>query len=160
MTNQVTVTLELPSEREIVITCSFAAPRSLVFEAWTKPEHLANWWGPRGFTIPEYEMDLRPGGAYRYVMQGPDGSRYPSKGEYREIVPPERLVYTDAFDIKGMPSHESVVTVTFAEQDGGTFLTAHTLYNSAESRDAVLEMGVEAGITETLERLAEYLTQM
>lgn len=154
------LTLTLPSDTEIVLTRVFDAPRRLVFEAWTKPEHLARWWGPNEFTLPVCEVDLRPGGAYRFVMRGPDGKDYPMKGEYREIVPPERLIYTDAFDVPDMPARESLVTVTFEEEDGKTALTIHSRFQSVEDRDAVLELGAEEGWRESLERLAEYLGAM
>jgi uncharacterized protein YndB with AHSA1/START domain len=152
-----TLTMTLPSDVEIVMTRAFNAPRSLVFEAWTKTEHLKNWFGPRGFTLPVCEIDLRPGGAYRFVMRGPDGTDYASKGEYRVIAPPERLVYTDVFDHPGVSIREALVTVTFEEIEGRTMLTSTSVYQSVEDRDAVLEMGVEQGWAETLDRLAEFL---
>jgi uncharacterized protein YndB with AHSA1/START domain len=99
-------------------------------------------------------MDFRPGGAYRFVQRAPDGAEYAFRGQYREIVPPERIVWT--FEFEGMPGHVSVETATFTEQDGKTMLTATAVYDSVEDRDAVLQSGMEAGLRETWDRLAEY----
>jgi len=137
------------------MTRVFDAPRELVFEAHSKCEHMSRWWGPRGFTLPVCEMDFRPGGAYRFVQRGPDGAEYAFRGQYREIVPPERIVWT--FEFEGMPGHVSVETATFTEQDGKTMLTATAVYDSVEDRDAVLQSGMEAGLRETWDRLAEYV---
>src|SRR4029079_16263900 len=115
-----------PSDRAIVMTRVFNAPRRLVFEAWTKPELLARWFGPRGWTVPVCEIDLRPGGAYRYVLRGPDGAEMGMRGVYREIVPPERLVCTEVFD--QWPDSESVITALLTEQDGKTTWTATVVY--------------------------------
>jgi uncharacterized protein YndB with AHSA1/START domain len=146
-----------PSDREIVITRVFDAPRALVFEAWTRPEHVAAWWGPRGFTLASCEIDLRPGGAYRFVMRSPDGQDYPIKGVYREVVPPERIVYTDDFDMEGMPNIEGVVTLTFAEQGDKTMLTMSFLYETAADCETMVKMQMVEGMSETLDRLAERL---
>ncbi len=151
------LTLTLPSDREIVMTRVFDAPRELLFEAHSKCEHLEKWWGPRGFTLPVCEMDFRPGGSYRFVSRGPDGAEYGFRGEYREIVPPERIVWT--FEFEGTPGHVSVETVTFVEQDGRTTLTATAVFDSVEDRDAELQSGMEAGARETWDRLAEYLAK-
>jgi uncharacterized protein YndB with AHSA1/START domain len=101
-----------------VITRVFDAPRRLVFEAWTRPEHLMRWWGPRDLTLSRCEVDLRPGGAWRFVLRALDGNEYGFGGEYREILPPERLVYTFRFD--GAPGAEAVETLSFVEKDGKT----------------------------------------
>ncbi|HUG15075.1 MAG TPA: SRPBCC family protein [Thermomicrobiales bacterium] len=151
------LTVTTPGERELLMKREFNAPRELVFEAWTNPEHVSQWFGPRTFTLPVCEIDLRPGGRYHYVMRGPDGADYPMGGDFIEIDPPGRLVYTDRFEIEGMPERESVITLTFEERDGKTFMTMHTLYQSAEDRDAVLAMGMVEGMTETLDRLVELL---
>ncbi len=147
----------LPSDREILITRVFDAPRALVFAAWTKPEHVARWWGPGGFTMPRCEIDLRPGGSYRFVMRGPDGREFPIRGVYREVRPPERIVYTDRFDMEGMPAFEGLITVTFTERDGRTTLTLRALYETREHRDTMLRMQMVEGFIETLDRLAEIL---
>jgi uncharacterized protein YndB with AHSA1/START domain len=109
------------AEREITITRTFNAPRALVFKAWTDGKALAQWWGPKGFTNPVCEIDARVGGAIRIHMRSPDGSVYPMKGEFREIVAPERLVFTNiAIDAAGNPIIEGLTTVTFAEREGKT----------------------------------------
>jgi uncharacterized protein YndB with AHSA1/START domain len=147
------------TDREIVLRRVFDAPRRLVFEACTKPEHLACWWGPRRFTLQACEMDLRPGGAWRFVQRGPDGNAYAFRGVYREIVPPERLVYT--FEFEGMPGRVALETLTFDEQDGKTTLTNTMLFDSVEERDGMLQSGgMEAGAAESWDRLAELLTTM
>jgi uncharacterized protein YndB with AHSA1/START domain len=151
-------TLTTPSDREIVITRVVDAPRRLVFAAWTTPEHVARWYGPSTMTLVVCDIDLRPGGAWRFVLRGPDGRDYAFSGVYREIVPPERLVYTDGFE--GMPSHEALVTLTFDERDGKTTITSTSLYQSVEDRDAHIRSGMEAGMVETLDRLAEHLQTM
>jgi len=150
-------TVTTPSDREIVITRAFDAPRRLVFEAWTTPEHVRRWYGIRGTTLSVCEIDLRPHGAWHYVIRGPDGAEYGFRGEYREIVPPERLVYTEAYDVEGLRDHPSLVTVTFAEHAGRTTMTSVSLYESAEYRDGHLASGLEAGMVQTLDRLAELL---
>ena len=118
----------LPMEREIVITRVFHAPRELVFRAWTDPKLMAQWWGPKHFTNRVEQMDVRPGGAWRIVMCAPDGAEHPAQGVYREIVPPERLVFTNnAVDKDGNAIIEGFTTVTFDDQAGKTKLTLQTL---------------------------------
>ncbi|HEY1759569.1 MAG TPA: SRPBCC domain-containing protein [Bryobacteraceae bacterium] len=150
-------TVTTPSDREIVMTRVFHAPRHLVFEAWTKPEHMAHWWGWRGSTLPVCELDLRPGGAWRRVLRTPDGKEYPFKGTIREIAAPGRLVYTECFDEPSVGSPEWITTATFEERDGKTKLTATILHPSKEARDAHLKSGMEAGAAHSLDRLAEHL---
>ena len=153
-------TLTLPSDREIVITRAFEAPRELVFAAWTTPAHVRRWYGIRATTMTVCEIDLRPGGAWHYVLRGPDGAEYGFRGEYREVAPPERLVYTEAFDVEGLRDHPALVTVTFAEEEGRTTVTSTSLYESAELRDGHLASGLEAGMVETLGRLDDLLTTL
>ncbi len=155
------------SERELVITRVFDAPRELVFKAWTECEHFARWWGPSRFTTPGCTIDLRPGGRLHYCMRAPDGQEFWGLGVYREIVPPERIVYTDMFaDEHGdpvPPTHygmsadwpaETLVTVTFAELDGKTRLTLrHTGAPAGRDRDMT-----GAGWNQSFDRLGEYLT--
>jgi uncharacterized protein YndB with AHSA1/START domain len=157
-TSGAALTLTFPSDRETVITRAFNAPRRLVFDAWTMPEHVRHWYGPRHLTLTVCEIDLRPGGAWRYVVQAPDGSEYGFSGEYREIAPPERPVYTEGFE--AMPGADYLVTTTFDEQDGKTTLTSRLLYKSQEHRDGHLNSGMEPGMRETLERLDEHLVVM
>lgn len=153
-----TTTLTTPTDREIVITRSFNAPRPLVFKAWTRPEHVRHWYGPAGTTLAVCEIDLRPGGRYRFVVRAPDGQEYGFTGVYREVVPPERLVYTDSFE--GAPGHEALVTALFEEMDGKTRLTSTSLYASLEERDAHIRSGMEGGMKQTLDRLTEHLLTM
>src|SRR5580698_5524350 len=116
-----------PTERSVTITRVFAAPRAVVFKCWIDPVQLAQWWGPKGFTNPVCEIDARVGGALRVHMRAPDGAIYPMKGVIREIVAPERLVFTNiAVDQAGNHIIEGLTTVTFADEDGKTRLTLHT----------------------------------
>jgi uncharacterized protein YndB with AHSA1/START domain len=142
------------AEPELVITRVFDAPPSLVFRVWTQPEHLARWWGPKGFTLVSGEMDVRPGGAWFRRMRSPEGLEYVKRGIYREIVAPERLVFTYVNeDADGSPGPETLVTVTFEQLGAKTKLTLHhTGFDSVASRDAH-----EGGWTSCLERFAEYL---
>ena len=141
------------ADRELVVTRVLDAPRALVFEAWTDPARLVRWWGPKGFTTPACEMDVRPGGGFRMSMRSPEGTDHRLRGRYREIVPPERLVFTFAWeDERGKPGHETVVTVTFADEDGRTRLTLHqAVFETAEARDSHHE-----GWSECLDRLGAY----
>jgi uncharacterized protein YndB with AHSA1/START domain len=141
-------------ERVLEITRTFDAPRALVFAAWTQPRHLAQWSGPRGFTASQDYMDLRPGGAYRACLKAPDGTEHWVRGVYREVVEPERLVFTHAWEREdGEPGPETVVTVTFAERGRGTEMTFHqAIFESVEARD-----GHRGGWSSSLDRLAEYL---
>ena len=154
------VSVTLPSDREIRFSRIFKRPRHLLFEAWTKPEHVRNWWGCAGSTLTVCEIDLRRGGAWRIVMRMPDGSEHPFKGVYREIVPSVRLVYTECYDVPNIGSPEWVTTVTFEEFDGKTKLTSSLLHRSVEARDGHLRAGMEAGTIQTLNRLAEYAGSM
>ncbi len=158
------------TDRDIVIIREFDAPRALVWDAWTKAEHLARWWGPRVFTNPVCELDVRPGGRFRIVMRAPDGTDYPMRGEYVEVVPPERLVYTN--DLKGQPEawmdmfndargtprgtpvEDSVVTVTFVERAGKTTVTISTRFASAVEAEVFRKMLMVEGWTESLGKLA------
>jgi uncharacterized protein YndB with AHSA1/START domain len=150
--------LTLPSDREIVLTRVFHAPRRLVFEALSQPEHVLRWFGPRSCPIVRCEMDFRVGGAWRYVLQGPDGKPLGMRGVYREIQPPERLVSTESFD--DYPCSETLNTLTLAEEGGKTTLTVRVLYPSKEVRDAVIVSGMEHGAGETYDRLEERLEAM
>jgi len=150
------LTLTVPSDREIVMTREFDAPRELVFKAHSNCEHMAKWWGPRKYTLTVCEMDFRAGGAYRLVHRGPDGEEHGFRGEFREIVAPERIVWT--FEYEGMPGHVSVDTLTLEDIGAGkTKLTAHSLFDSIEDRDGMLQSGMETGAAETWDRLAELL---
>ena len=145
-------------EKELVLKRVFNAPRERVWKAWTDPRQLAQWWGPAGFTNPVCEADLRPGGAIRIDMRGPDGTVYPMTGVYREVVAPGRLVFTaSALDEKGRPLFEVLNTVTFAKQGGKTLLTVRAqVVNKTAGADAYLE-GMEAGWSQSLVRLEALL---
>jgi uncharacterized protein YndB with AHSA1/START domain len=136
-------------DRELTITRIFDAPRDLVFEAWTKPEHLMRWFAPNNFTIPTCEMDFRVGGKFRLCMSG-FGSEHWVSGEYREIVAPERIVWSGTLPHEG---NEIVTTATFADLGGKTRLTVHQTY----SIETDSTRGARFGWTETLEHLAEFL---
>ncbi|HSD49558.1 MAG TPA: SRPBCC family protein [Actinomycetota bacterium] len=144
-----------PSDREIVMTRVFDAPRELVFDAHSSCEHVSKWWGPREYDVVSCDIDFRPGGAWRIVHRGPSGDEFAFFGEYREIVRPERFVWT--FGFEGMPGEPGPETYVFEEHDGKTTLTATAVFGSVEERDAVLGSGMESGAAETWERLDEYL---
>jgi uncharacterized protein YndB with AHSA1/START domain len=140
-----------PKQQDLVMTRIFDAPRKLVFEAWAKSEHVSRWFGPKGFTVPTCKIDFRPGGAFRFVMRGPDGKDYPFDGVYLEIAEPERIVFQGT--IHDVPGHEVWTTVTFAEEQNKTILTVHQVY-SFQSDDT---RGAPEGWKQTLDRLAEHL---
>ncbi len=152
------MTVTLPSDREILITRDFDAPRALVFKAFTDPDSIPKWWGPRILTTVVEKMDLRPSGVWRYIQHDPQGNEYGFNGVYREIVPPERIVYT--FEFEGMPGHVLVETVTFEEKDGKTRLTARAVFDSLEDRDGMLNSDMESGAAESYDRLEELLEAM
>ncbi len=147
-------------KQELVLTRVFDAPREVVFEAWTDPRHLVQWWGPKGFTNPVCEADARPGGAIRVHMRAPDGTVYPMTGVFDEVVRPERLVFTSSpLDAQGNPMFEVLTTVTFAEQGQKTKLTLQATVVKLTDAAAPYLQGMEMGWTQSLERLAEHLAQ-
>lgn len=154
MKNTGTLTVTTPGDREVVLTRVFDAPRDLVFDAFSKPELLKQWFGPRGWTLSVCEVDHRVGGGFRFVLTGPAGEQMGMRGVYRELVPPERSVHVESFD--EYPG-ESVVTSVFTEEDGRTTLTATVEYPSREVRDIVVQMGMEHGAAESYDKLAELL---
>ncbi len=147
------------NKKELTITRIFDAPRELVFKAWTDPKQVAQWWGPNGFTNPVCELEVRPGGAIRIDMRGPDGVVYPMRGVFHEIVEPERLVFTATAieDKEGKPQLEVHNTVTFAAVDGKTKLTLRAVVIKSTPEAAFALAGMEAGWTQSLDRLAERL---
>ncbi len=146
------------AEREITITRIFDAPRALVFKAWTDAAMLAQWWGPKGFTNPVCEIDARVGGAIRIHMRSPDGAVYPMKGEIREIVPPERLVFTNiAVDAEGNAIIDGLTIVTFADEGGKTKLTLQTRGTAVVDYAAAYLQGMETGWTMSLDKLGALL---
>jgi len=146
-----------PTDREIAMTRVFNAPRRMVFDALTKPELVKQWLlGPPGWTMPVCKIDLRVGGAYRYVWRHADGREMGMGGVYREIVPQERLLCTELFDEAWYPG-ESLITTTLVEQSGRTTLTSTILYISREARDGVLKSGMERGVAASYDRLEQIL---
>ena len=154
MKNTGTLQVTTPTDCEIVLTRVFDAPRHLVFDAFTKPELLRRWFGPRGWSLIECEVDLRVGGGFRFVLRGPDGTTMGMRGVYREIAAPERSVHMESFD--DYPG-ESQVTASFTEKDGKTTLIATVRYPSQEVRDIVIKSGMEHGAAESYDKLAELL---
>jgi len=151
-----TLAVAATANRELTVTRLFDAPRALVFKAWTAPEHAAMWWALEGFTIVTCEMDVRPGGKWRRCMRSPDGVDYWKHGVYREVVPPERLVFTYVNDdADGRPGPNTVVTVTFAEHGTKTRLTLHQVgFDQIADRD-----GHTGGWTSCLTRFAAWLAR-
>ena len=154
MNDAASLQVTTPTDREIVMTRIFDAPRSMVFDAFSKPELLRRWFGPRGWSLVVCEVDLRVGGGFRFVLRGPGGKDLGMRGVYREIVAPERSVHTESFD--NYPG-ESEVTTTLVEQGGKTLLTATILYPSREVRDMVIQSGMQHGAAESYDKLAELL---
>ena len=153
-----TLKVTTPSDREIVMTRVFDAPRRLVFDAWTNPEYLPRWMlGPEGWTMPVCEIDLRPGGAWHFVWRRADGTEMAMHGVYREVVPPERLVSTESW---GGDWPETLITLTLSEEGGRTTITQSILYPSKEARDAALKTGMTDGVSMSFDRLAGYLTSI
>jgi uncharacterized protein YndB with AHSA1/START domain len=161
-TNSSKLVVSAPSDLEIVMTRAFDAPRQLVFDAWTKPEQIKRWLGRVGDTMVICEVDLRIGGAYRYVWHLHEGSEMGIYGEYREIVSPDRLVATEMFDEPYFAAMGSgtLNTITFEELDSRTVMTITVLYKSREARDAVLQSPMEEGAGESFDRLAELVAKL
>lgn len=153
-----TTKVTLPSDLEILITRDFDAPRDVVFKAMTDPNLIPRWWGPRKDTTRVDKMDVRPGGAWRFVVREPDGTEYGFRGEYREIVPNERIVQT--FEWEPMAGHISLETAVFTEHEGRTLLTNTTRFSSKEDRDGMIQSGMEKGLRETHDRFAELLAEL
>ena len=150
-------TLTLPSDREILMTKKFDAPREVVWETLTDPDLIPKWWGFARDATEVKKMDVRPGGQWRYITRTPGGEVVDFHGEYREVKKPERLVYT--FLVGDMQPGEGFVEITLVERDGVTELRDRGLFNSKEERDAVIATGMEVGARETYERLAELLAE-
>ena len=157
--NSETFTVTTPSEREIRITRLFDAPRHLVWEAMSRPEHIREWWGRLGdgYSVPVCEVDLRPGGRWRFVNRHPSGEAA-FHGVYRELDPPARAVYTEIFE--AFPDVESVVTAVLSEERGKTRITVTSSYPSAEVRDMVLKTGMERGAAISYDRLEDVVSSL
>ena len=152
------MTLTTPTDREIVLARVFDAPRRLVWEAWTNPEHVRQWMlGPPGWTMPMCEIDLRAGGAWHFVWRNADGREMAMHGDYHEVTPPERLVNTESW---GADWPETLNTLVLSEDDGKTTMTLRMLYPSTEARDAALRSGMKDGVAQSFERLDERLRTM
>ncbi|WP_315834510.1 SRPBCC family protein [Bradyrhizobium prioriisuperbiae] len=149
--------LTLPSDYEIRLTRSFSAPRELVWIATTQPEHVKRWWSCDRFALTVCDIDLRVGGGYRYVMPGRDGSEHRFKGVYREVIRPQRLVYTQIYDVESYADREAIVVTTFDEKAGRTLYTSIITHLSREDRDNHIASGMEAGSAIALDRLADLL---
>ncbi len=149
-----------PDEPVIILTREFDAPPELVFAMHTRPEHVKRWWGPRYITLSICEIDLRPGGEWRYVFAKGAGPEMTFKGVYQEVAPPERLVYTFIFDVEHIRDHPAVVTTTFEGRGGKTRMTQTTRHLTFAARDGHLQSGMETGVNETMQRLDELLATM
>ena len=146
---------EFPSDREVLITRIFDAPRELVFKASTNPDLIPLWWGPKRYTTTVEKMDVKPGGVWRFIQRDQAGNKYAFNGVYREIVPLEREVHT--FEFEGMPGHILLETSTFEEFEGKTKLTVTDLFQTVEDRDGMFNSGMKEGATESMECLEELL---
>jgi len=153
MSNTLTVTT--PSNLEIVLTREFDAPRALLFDVLSKPEHVPHWWGQAGSTLTHCEMDFRPGGRWRFVERDKNGQESGFRGEIREIVPNERIVQT--FEWEGLPGHISVETLQLEDLGGRTRITVTSVFDSVEDRDGMLQSGMEQGAAELYDRLEAYV---
>jgi uncharacterized protein YndB with AHSA1/START domain len=148
------------ADREILLTRTFDAPRELVFDAWTDPKQITQWWGPKGFTTTTHAMDVKPGGVWRFVMHGPDGTDYQNKIIFIEVVKPERIVYRHAGDADSEPVRFHV-TVTFTAQGAKTQLTMRSIFETAAERNRVVEKyGAIEGGKQTLGRLADHMAHL
>jgi uncharacterized protein YndB with AHSA1/START domain len=149
------VKASLPSDLEIAFTRTFMWKRSLLFEAWTKPEHVKHWWGCDGSRVVACEMDVRIGGSWHIVLRMPDGTDHSFSGKYMQIVPDERLVYTEQYENPHVGNPEWVTTVDFIETESGSQLTHNIHHRSREARDGHLKAGMESGERQSLRRLDE-----
>jgi uncharacterized protein YndB with AHSA1/START domain len=152
-TSSQSATVTLPTDDQILITREFAAPKHLVYQAWTTPELVRRWWHAQRGEVTTCEIDLRVGGRWRFVMVTADGFEVAFHGEYRELVPNERIVSTEVYE--GMPEAAAVNTLTLSEEDGRTTLTILVQHASKQHRDAHIESGMEAGLQDALDLLEE-----
>ena len=158
MPNSETLNVTIPTDREIVVTRVFTAPRNLVFEARTNPKYLPQWMlGPDGWTMPVCEMDLRPGGSWHFVWRHSSGKEMEMRGEYREVKPPERVVSSESW---GPDWPETLNTVVFSEHAGKTTATITLLYPSKEARDAALKTDMKQGLALSYDCLENYLSSL
>jgi len=150
---------ESGGDRELTITRSFDAPARLLFEAWSTPEHMKKWFGPVGYPVTMCEIDFRKGGRWRAAMTGPTGQQQtPFGGEYLEIVPDRRIVFSNGFELPG--AEKMIMTVTFDERDGRTLLTIHTLFASLAQKATHVGAGMAEGIGSGLDQLGDLVARM
>ncbi len=151
-------------EQEFVMERLFNAPRALMFQVFTQPEHLKRWWAPQPYTVPVCTIDLRPGGIWHYCLRSPKGEVHWARSVYREIVPPEKLVYTSTFadehanPTEGIPEH--LTTLTFTEEEGKTRVMAHVQFASGEALKVAVGLGILEGMSITWEELGEYVQEL
>jgi uncharacterized protein YndB with AHSA1/START domain len=151
-------------EQEFVVERQFNAPRTLMFQVFTQPEHLKRWWAPQPYSLPTCTIDLRPGGIWHYSMRSPEGQEHWARSVYREIVPPEKLVYTSTFadehanPIEGVPEH--LTTIIFTEEGGKTKATASIQFTSAAALKVALDMGMQQGMNMTWDYLVGYVQEL
>ena len=151
-------TVSIASDREIIISRIFDAPRELVWKATTEPRHVTQWWGPREMTLVVCDAEVRVGGSWRFVQRAPNGQEFPFRGVYLEVVPPEKVIMTQIFDVEPYSSSQVLVTVTLNETEGGkTELRSSMLFDTPEACSGAMAMGMERGMRESWERLAELL---
>ena len=150
-----------PMQREVTVSRLIAAPRELVFKAWTDPAHLARWWGPHGFSNPVCEVDARVGGTLYIIMRGPDGTDYPMRGVFREVVVPQRLVFTNSpVDADDRPLLDGHTTVTFADEGGKTRVTVVMRATALAPVAARMLEGMEMGWIQSIDRLEAYTASL
>jgi uncharacterized protein YndB with AHSA1/START domain len=155
-TSSATTKVTLPSDLEILVTREFDAPRDVVYKTMTDPKLIPQWWGPRRDAITVDKMEVRPGGKWRFVATQPDGTTYAFRGEYRELIPGEKIVQT--FEFEPMAGHISVEAGTLTDLPGGrTLFTTRSVFTSKEDRDGMVQSGLESGLRETYDRLDEVL---
>lgn len=152
-TDSGTAVVTLPTDTQIMITREFAAPKHLVYKAWTTPELIKRWWSAKRGEATVADVDLRVGGAWRWVMVTDDGFEVAFHGEYRELIPNERIVSTEVYE--GMPEGEALNTITFTEKDGRTTLTILVQHQRREHRDAHVNSGMEAGMQDAMDLLEQ-----
>lgn len=146
-----------PGSQDVVLTWTFDAPRALVFQAYTDPQVIPNWWGPRELTTMVERLDAKAGGLWRFVQRDPAGKVYAFHGVFHEVSPPQRIVRT--FEYEGNPGRVSLETVTFEEVGGRTNLTTKSIFQSIADRDQMVDAGMERGVVDSMERLAELITR-
>lgn len=146
-----------PGSQDVVLTWTFDAPRALVFQAYTDPQVIPNWWGPRELTTMVERLDAKAGGLWRFVQRDPAGKVYAFHGVFHEVSPPQRIVRT--FEYEGNPGRVLLETVTFEEVGGRTNLTTKSIFQSIADRDQMVDAGMERGVVDSMERLAELITR-